>query len=113
MKKVRSAVELIDSLKAENRSLKSRLDEYRQRVEQLESTVNGFKHDQQEIEEGIKDVLLQLDRLEDQITSPVPEQIENNSADRSINTVSEGAPVLPASQDNETGGSVNPELEIF
>ena len=68
--KVRMALELIETLKAENGMLRGKLDEYKQRVEQLESVVDGFKLEQLEIEEGIKDVLTQLDQLEDQITSP-------------------------------------------
>lgn len=70
--KVRMALDLIESLKSENSMLKAKLDEYKQRVGQLESVVEGFKLEQLEIEEGIKDVLTQLDELEDQITDPSP-----------------------------------------
>lgn len=70
--KVRMALDLIESQRSENSMLKAKLDEYKQRVEQLESVVDGFKLEQLEIEEGIKDVLTQLDQLEDQITDPSP-----------------------------------------
>lgn len=70
--KVRMAVDLIDGLKKENSALRSKLDEYKAKIDQLENVVDSFKLDQMEIEEGIKDVLTQLDMLEDQITAPTP-----------------------------------------
>ena len=66
------AVDLIDGLKKENSALRSKLDEYKAKIDQLENVVDSFKLDQMEIEEGIKDVLTQLDMLEDQITAPTP-----------------------------------------
>lgn len=68
--KVRMAVELIDSLRSENSALRGKLDEYKKRIDELENVVDSFKLDQMEIEEGIMDVLVQLDKLEDQITAP-------------------------------------------
>ena len=82
--KVRKALELIEALKSENSMLKGKLDEYKQRVDQLDSVVEGFKLEQLEIEEGIKDVLEQLDQLEDQITTP-----DNPSPVITENTINE------------------------
>jgi chromosome segregation ATPase len=100
--KVRKAVDLIDTLKKENSTLKDRLDNYRQRVDQLESVVDGFKQDQIEIEQGIKDVLSQLDHLEDQITLPSsaspPEPVNDESGSDSNSEIESDKP---------------PELEIF
>lgn len=124
--KVRQALELIESLKGENSMLKGKLDEYKQRVEQLESVVDGFKLEQLEIEEGIKDVLSQLDQLEDQITAPEPSEseISNTSAPSpekvipspqelgiSENIVADSEETQPSSPESEADQT--PELEIF
>ncbi len=92
--KVRKALDLIGNLKSENSMLKGKLDEYKQRIDQLEAVVDGFKLEQLEIEEGIKDVLTQLDMLEDQITAPAPSLTESG-------TKSEYTEALPVSDSSE------------
>ena len=130
--KVRQALKLIDTLKGENNMLKGKLDEYKERIEQLESVVDGFKLEQLEIEEGIKDVLSQLDQLEDQITSPSPSNTEISEPQAVTTEVIKAAPQeLGAAgieiaddnsstsqkpepeQDPEPSNSNPPELEIF
>ncbi len=113
--KVRRALELIDKLKKENSMLKGKLDEYRQRVDQLEGVVDGFKLEQLEIEEGIKDVLKQLDQLEDQITAPsspsaVAENIKASSAEPAAASPVREIPV-PAAAEKEFFGSTAAEFE--
>ncbi|MDC7226704.1 MAG: cell division protein ZapB [Spirochaetales bacterium] len=123
--KVKSALDLIESLKNENSMLKSKLDEYKQRVDQLETVVDGFKLEQLEIEEGIKDVLSQLDQLEDQITAPPessiepietqrPSTVEVKAAPQELGigeTVAE--PIQPSEPTPAPDQEQPPELEIF
>ena len=108
--KVRKAVELIDTLKKENSVLKDRLDNYRQRIDQLESVVEGFRKDQIEIEDGIKDVLSQLDHLEDQITLPSSASPAETSIEPSID---EGEAESGTDNNSATETDRPPELEIF
>ena len=68
--KVRKALEVIESLKKENGLLRTRLKDNQAHIQKLESMISSFKNDQREIEEGIKDVLSQLDVLEDRLTAP-------------------------------------------
>lgn len=63
--KVQAAVGQIGSLKQENASLKTKLDEYQKRIGELEVMIDQVKQDQQEIEEGILRALEKLDHLED------------------------------------------------
>ena len=63
--KVGSAVELIRVLKEENATLRRGLDSAQKRMKELESLVDGFKTDQQEIESVILRTLRSLDELEE------------------------------------------------
>ena len=69
-KKVYNAVELIQKLRSENKSLELKLDGYEKRIEELQKLVSDYKEDQGEIEKGILKALDQLDALEDEIDSP-------------------------------------------
>ncbi len=91
--RVKRAVELIDTLRGENKALKERLEKSERRLRELETLVNGFRDDQDQIEQGIRDILAQLNALEDDIneeqpetSSPVPESsteaVERVSEDR-------------------------------
>jgi FtsZ-binding cell division protein ZapB len=75
--KVQRAVETVTSLRKENTTLhtentrlQKRLAEYESRISELEILIQSFKEDQTEIEMGISNALAQLDRLEDEISSP-------------------------------------------
>ncbi len=112
--KVRSALELIDSLKSENNMLKVKLDEYKQRNAHLSSIVDGYKHEQLEIEEGIKDVLRQLDQLEDQITSAEPApRVEPSGVTEQKAVPAEEHPEPSPYQAQAPVQKQSPELEIF
>jgi chromosome segregation ATPase len=67
-KRVHAALELIGSLRGENAELKSKLEGYQGRIDELERLVNEFKEDQGAIEEGILRALRKLDSLEDTVT---------------------------------------------
>ncbi len=134
--KVRKALEVIESLKKENGLLRTRLKENQAHIQKLESMISSFKNDQREIEEGIKDVLSQLDVLEDRLTSPEqnaqsPSPVSSDGLDSSDEIKTESAEtdseaqavpaVVPETEpqvpDNSGGSSSEdvkaPELEIF
>jgi len=68
--KVQSTLEVVRLLREENTVLRGKLTENEGRVKELEVLVSSFRNDQDEIEDGIKGILLQLDRLEEEFTAP-------------------------------------------
>lgn len=66
--RVHTAVERIQTLKAENDALKLNLGQYEERIAELEKLVTAFKSEQEEIEAGIVSALSQLDALEDSVS---------------------------------------------
>jgi peptidoglycan hydrolase CwlO-like protein len=62
------AVELIRSLKDENKTLRRAVNAAQTRMRELEKLVGDFKSDQQEIEQCILRALENLDRLEEEVT---------------------------------------------
>jgi len=63
--KVQKAVAYIAQLKEENSLLQRSLEKTRKRIDELEVLINEYAEDQKAIEEGIKNALLHLDKLED------------------------------------------------
>ena len=63
--KVKKTVAYITQLKDENSLLQKNLDKYRKRIDELEVLINEYTEDQNAIEEGLKNALLHLDKLED------------------------------------------------
>lgn len=92
-KKVRGAVEHINLLKQENRSLKSKMEHYETRISELEKLIDSFKRDQNEIEKGILTALDELNKLEDELDTGTDhtsaavgqEQESNNKNDHLLN----------------------------
>jgi chromosome segregation ATPase len=66
--RVNKAVELIRSLKDENKTLRRAVNAAQARMRELEKLVGDFKSDQQEIEQCILRALENLDRLEEEVT---------------------------------------------
>ena len=64
-RKVRKAIDKISSLTNENKMLQNKLDDYQQRIEELEILMDSFKEDQGEIENGIIEALNQLEIIDD------------------------------------------------
>ena len=65
--KVAKAIQLIQSLKEENDSLKLEVHDRQKRIEELENIVLVFKNDQAKIEEGILNALDHLSAFEDSV----------------------------------------------
>jgi len=66
--RINKAVELIRSLKDENKTLRRAVNAAQTRMRELEKLVGDFKSDQQEIEQCILRALENLDRLEEEVT---------------------------------------------
>lgn len=98
--KVQSTLEVIRALRDENDMLRGKLEENENRVKELEVLVSSFRQDQDEMEEGIKGVLLQLDRLEEEFTAPpAPRSEEVEAAE---NTPSEEEEVSAPSEEKSS-----------
>ena len=78
-KKINNAVELINRLKEENKTLKTVIEKSKGRMTELEKLVTDFKNDQSEIEQTILNAIDKLDRLEDEIS-----ESENTVSDSSL-----------------------------
>ena len=98
--KVRNAVEIINSLKTENKSLRERLNGYENKILELEEMIDAFKDDQKEIENGIIEAIKKLDFIEDmhnknqqilndKISSKSSDMEENNGEDIVENVLTE------------------------
>jgi len=88
--KVSAAITTISDLRGENEALKEKLGDYEKRIQELEKLVDEFKEDQSEIEQGILNALSQLDKLEDDMSTPAveaeaePEAEEDSSSELDI-----------------------------
>ena len=121
--RVLKAVAYITQLKDENSLLQKSLDKYRKRIDELEVLINEYTEDQNAIEEGIKNALLHLDKLEDSkakapaakapaAAAPVPEieDIEGEEVELSME-VDAGPP--PAAAKAQKTEKKEDELDIF
>jgi len=87
--KIQKAISTISGLREENATLRKKLQNYENRISELEVLIDDFKKDQNEIEQGIVNALKQLDTLEDEIqyqsaeqqTEGTPKKDADNAAD--------------------------------
>lgn len=66
--KVLKAIELIQNLKHENSTVKKKYERAQKKLKELEKSIESFRTDQSELENGILRIMEKLDRLEDDIT---------------------------------------------
>jgi len=115
--RVHRAIELISKLREENYTLKNRLAEYQDRIEELEVLISNFKEDQSEIEQGIVSVISELDHLDEgpkvATTAARPAPVEGQSAaarpreQRTHSTGTAPAAQQPRPAADPTGNSVH------
>lgn len=79
--KVGRALSYMESLAAENATLREKLDGYRRRIDELESIVLAFKEDQGRIEAGIVSALERLNQFEDAVERGITDARENVTTD--------------------------------
>lgn len=97
--KVVKALSYIETLSAENATLREKLDGYRRRIDELETIVLAFKEDQGRIEAGIISALERLNQFEDAV-------------ERGINEVREAPPkAAPAPAAEAAQPETSPEEE--
>ncbi len=95
--RVRRAVDRIAGLQEENRELRTKAGQYEERVSELETRIDRFTKDQNQIEDGIKKALDRLEGLDAEdaeSTATIPEASE--------------APAVPdtvSEPENDTDGS--------
>ncbi len=109
--KVNRAVEIIRSLKEENRTLRRTIDASQARMKDLEELVRVFKSDQAEIERGLVSAIRKLDQLEDGL-----EAAQRQAAPEAVRAA--GAPTAAAGAADaggiESAGDGRPaQLDIF
>ena len=92
--KIQSAVSVIVSLREENKTLNSKLDDYQNRIADLEVSIEKFSQDQGEIESGILKALEHLELVEDGLSNS--ETVDS-----------------PAAEPDDTQDSEESELDIF
>jgi chromosome segregation ATPase len=66
-KKVSNAIDYVNRVTDENAQLKTRMDGYVRRIDELEVFIKRFKEDQGRIEETVVSVLDKLNRFEDSV----------------------------------------------
>ena len=111
--KITKAVELIKSLKDENKTLRRAVSSAQTRMRELEKLVGDFKSDQQEIEQCILRALENLDRLEEEVVEkkgrrPAQERAEAPKAE----SPAEEAPAEPADLPPGAAGGTGSEKEL-
>jgi len=129
--KVHQAVERIDLLNQENRSLKSKLEHYQTRIAEFEKLIESFKKDQSEIEQGIITALDELNRLEDELdpgtsdaletasdtpeppVQAVPESSSDDTSEQDISETDEALPETEVEAEAEADNPQSGELDIF
>jgi chromosome segregation ATPase len=65
--RVSKAIDYVNKVTDENTLLKSKLDNYQKRIDELEVLIQRFKEDQSRIEEGIVSALERLNQFEDDV----------------------------------------------
>ena len=90
--KVSKAIQLIQSLKEENDSLKLEMHDRQRRIEELENIVLVFKNDQAKIEEGIVNALNHLSAFEDTIYQATGSSSVHETPEESPPSISQNVP---------------------
>ncbi len=106
------AIELINTLREENKALKKTIDTSQARMEELENLVQEFKSDQDEIEQSILRAMKNLEQLEDDITKPESKKKTTSIVDEDASPEIEsesGSLIFETEPDEEK----KQELDIF
>jgi peptidoglycan hydrolase CwlO-like protein len=115
--KITKAVELIKSLKDENKTLRRAVNSAQTRMRDLEKLVGDFKSDQQEIEQCILRALENLDRLEEEVVEKKGRRAaaaaEKAEAAKAESPAPEPADLPPGGAGAAGGSGSEKELDIF
>jgi peptidoglycan hydrolase CwlO-like protein len=113
--KIGKAVELIRTLKEENKTLRRAVNSAQGRMRELEKLVDTFKSDQQEIEQCIVRALDNLDRLEEEVAEKKGRRGEAKAETSKPEPAGEaqGLPPGLAGGQAAAGADAAKELDIF
>jgi chromosome segregation ATPase len=113
--KIGKAVELIHSLKEENKTLRRAVNSAQGRMHELEKLVDDFKSDQQEIEQCIVRALDNLDRLEEEVVEKKGRRGEAKPETPKAEIPAEAQSLPPGLAGGSASGAAagEKELEIF
>jgi chromosome segregation ATPase len=113
--KIGKAVELIRSLKEENKTMRRAVNSAQGRMRELEKLVDTFKSDQQEIEQCIVRALDNLDRLEEEVADKKGRRGEAKAENLKPEPPGEaqGLPPGVAGGQAAAGAEAGKELDIF
>jgi chromosome segregation ATPase len=120
--KVAKAIDYVKKLSEENSLLRGKLDDYRNRIDELEVLIRSFKEDQGRIEAGIISALDRLNQFEDAMEREITDPSQDNpNADGMIkeDPPLDASPLLDTVEENENdnrppeGPSTGSELDIF
>lgn len=73
--RVAKAIDYVNKITDENTLLKTKLDNYQQRIDELEVLIQRFREDQGRIEECILSALERLTRFEDDVQKAIPQPL--------------------------------------
>jgi FtsZ-binding cell division protein ZapB len=112
--RVAKAIDHINSITGENALLKTNLDSYQKRIDELEVLIQRFKEDQARIEEGIIAALDRLNQFEDDVRKTI-EPPPGESAVRPLPADGRGEDIPSAETDPAPADDAEPgsELDIF
>ncbi len=99
--KVSQAVDLISTLRAENRVLNEKLESYQEKIGELEVLLSGLKEDQVEVEQNFQKALSALDLLDSDETADTAVETEDAAA-QEITEEPEESVKLEESASNES-----------
>jgi len=120
--KVAKAIDYVKKLSEENSLLRGKLDDYRNRIDELEVLIRSFKEDQGRIEAGIISALDRLNQFEDAMEKEITDP--NQDSPNATGMIKEDPPsdtssLLNTVEENEDdnrppeGPSTGSELDIF
>ena len=102
--KITKTIEFIKKVTGDNTILKGKLDSYQKRIEELEVLIQGFREDQNRIEDTILSALDRLNQFEDAVESKITEAKKDGA-------LVEPAPSAETSDDLDSPPEQPEELE--
>ena len=107
--KISKAVDFINILRKENKTLKDTFENSQQRIQDLEELIQNFKNDQEEIENTIIEAIKKLELLEDEVPTTKEKDKKKEKQDSEEETSVEETEEGEEAEEEEQKG----ELDIF
>jgi chromosome segregation ATPase len=116
--RVAKAIDYLNKVTNENTLLKTKLDSYQKRIDELEVLIQRFREDQGRIEEGIISALERLNQFEDDVQKTITHvdnapQADESALDMPVIDKHETEPLPANSTDAAVADEEASELDIF